>query len=96
MMFLKGKKRERHNVFGHIDANMEETMPAFALRYISGPQLKLTVSDEHTVEAASLDEALRSRSDWPIERNWPGTCAWAKNPGTSLYHVEAWEGTLLA
>ena len=75
---------------------MEETMPAFALRYISGPQLKLTVSDEHTVEAASLDEALRTRSDWPIERNWPGTCAWAKNPGTSLYHVEAWEGTLLA
>ncbi|HML52987.1 MAG TPA: hypothetical protein PKC79_02730 [Solidesulfovibrio magneticus] len=74
---------------------MEETMPAFALRYISGPQLQLTISDEHTVEAASLDEALRTRSDWPIERNWPGTCAWAKNPGTSLYHVEAWEGTLL-
>lgn len=68
-------------------------MNSYLLRYISGPQGRLRVSQEELVLAESLDKALLSKSAWPIERNLTGECGWAKNPGTSLYDVEAWEGT---
>ena len=63
----------------------------YKLRYISGYQTKLVQSHEEHVEAGSLQEALRLKSDWPIEVRYNCTSAWAKNPGTSLYVVEAWE-----
>lgn len=71
-------------------------MNAYRLRYISGSQDKLHISDETTVEAASLTEALRGKSSWPIEKNIHHTSAWAKNPGTSLYYIEAWEAEMLS
>lgn len=71
-------------------------MNTYSVRYIHGPQDTLRASHQQTVRAATLDEALRAKSPWPIERSMDGTCGWAKNPGTSLYHVEAWEGTLIA
>lgn len=70
-------------------------MKRFAVRYISGPQQKLVISDERVLEAETIDDALRQVSAWPIERSWSETSAWAKNPGTSLYHVEAWEASQL-
>ena len=71
-------------------------MNTYALRYINGPQEKLRFSREETVQAKTIDEALAGKSAWPVERNWAQTCAWSKNPGTSLYHVEAWEATLIS
>jgi len=71
-------------------------MNTYTLRYISGPQASLSVSRQETVSAPSIEEALARRSQWPIEHNWANTCAWSKNPGTSLYHVEAWEATLVS
>jgi hypothetical protein len=71
-------------------------MNSYLLRYISGPQGRLRVSREELVLAESLDKALLSKSFWPIERNLKGDCGWAKNPGTSLYDVEAWEVTRVA
>lgn len=63
----------------------------FSIRYISGFQGFLKQEKETRVRAASLQEALRKFSDWPIEVRYNCTSAWAKNPGTSLYYVEAWE-----
>ena len=63
----------------------------FSIRYISGFQGFLKQEKETRVQAASLQEALRKFSDWPIEVRYNCTSAWAKNPGTSLYYVEAWE-----
>lgn len=63
----------------------------FSIRYISGFQGFLKQEKEIRVRAASLQEALRKFSDWPIEVRYNCTSAWAKNPGTSLYYVEAWE-----
>ncbi len=66
-------------------------MPWFKVCYLSGLQTSMTRTREEHVEAASLQEALRKFSDWPIEVRYNCTSAWAKNPGTSLYVVEAWE-----
>ena len=63
----------------------------FSIRYISGFQGRLKQENQTSVQAASLQEALRQFSDWPIEVRYNCTSAWAKNPGTSLYYVEAWE-----
>jgi hypothetical protein len=71
-------------------------MPEYKIRYISGPQGRLTASGQTVVRAASLGEALGQRSGWPVERDFRSTCAWARNPGTSLYYVEAWEAELAA
>jgi hypothetical protein len=66
-------------------------MQQFKIRYIYGFQGELKQEAGGFVEAASLQEALRAKSDWPIEVRRDCTSAWAKNPGTSLYYVEAWE-----
>ena len=69
-------------------------MPDYRIRYISCHQSALSVSREAVVRAESLEEALAQRSAWPMEKDRSGTCAWARNPGTSLYFVEAWEAEL--
>lgn len=66
-------------------------MKTYAIRYIYGYQTQLKQEDWGRVQAESPEEALRGRSDWPIETRFNRTTAWAKNPGTSLYVVEAWE-----
>ena len=66
-------------------------MNRYALRYLSGYQTMLQQGPVEYILAASLQDALRTKSDWPIETRYDGTSAWAKNPGTSLYYVEAWE-----
>ena len=71
-------------------------MNTYTIRYISGPQHSLRISDVAQVEAPSLTAVLADKSPWPVEMNMEQTCAWAKNPGTSLYHVEAWEAQLVA
>lgn len=71
-------------------------MNTYTIRYISGPQHALRISDVAQVEASSLRAVLAEKSPWPVEMNMAQTCAWAKNPGTSLYHVEAWEAELVA
>ena len=70
-------------------------MNTYLVRYIEGPQERLRASRQETVRAATIDQALAGKSHWPVERNWAETSAWSKNPGTSLYHVEAWEATLV-
>jgi hypothetical protein len=52
------------------------------------------VTDWEEVSAESVAQALALRSPWPVQENMAATSAWAKNPGTSLYHVEAWEAEL--
>lgn len=69
-------------------------MQLYRLRYICGPQHALKASQEEFVHAENADLALRQKSPWPIERSWDQNTAWAKNPGTSMYHVEAWEADL--
>ena len=69
-------------------------MQRYLIRYISGPQGALQASGQQYVQAEDVDGALRQVSPWPIERSWDEQTAWAKNPGTSLYHVEAWEAEL--
>ncbi|MDY0306091.1 MAG: hypothetical protein ACEB74_13670 [Desulfovibrio aminophilus] len=71
-------------------------MNQYKVRYIWGPQGKLSATSEEIVEAGSLDEALSRKSAWPVERSFHGDCAWAKNPGTSLYYVEAWEAKIFS
>ena len=66
-------------------------MDWFKVRYISVFQDKLKQEHEAVLQAASLREALARFSDWPVEVRYNCTTAWAKNPGTSLYYVEAWE-----
>lgn len=66
-------------------------MQRFKIRYIYGFQSELMQVQKGYVEAESLQEALRTKSDWPVEVRYNCTSAWAKNPGTSLYYVEAWE-----
>ncbi len=70
-------------------------MHTYRLRYISGPQHTLSITGVEQVRASSLAAALAGKSPWPVETNMEQTCAWAKNPGTSLYHVEAWEAELI-
>lgn len=87
----RGRDRPDH------DATKGETpMNTYRIRYISGPQHSLRISGVEEVRAPSLAAALAAKSAWPVETNMAQTCAWAKNPGTSLYHVEAWEAELLA
>ncbi len=71
-------------------------MNHYKIRYVRGPQGALTASGTEIVEAESLDQALAAKSSWPVERSFAGDCAWAKNPGTSLYYVEAWEAEVCA
>jgi hypothetical protein len=71
-------------------------MNTYLIRYISGPQERLRASEPEEVRAGSIDQALAARSAWPVERNWAETAAWSKNPGTSIYHVEAWEAALIS
>jgi len=70
-------------------------MNLYRVRYICGPQDALKAGPEQIVQAADADQALRAKSAWPIERSMDRNTAWAKNPGTSLYHVEAWEASLV-
>lgn len=69
-------------------------MPTYRIRYVHGPNSKLKVSDWEEVAAETVSAALALRSPWPVQENMEATSAWAKNPGTSLYHVEAWEAEL--
>ena len=69
-------------------------MPRYRIRYVHGPNSELMVTDWEEVSAESLAQALAQRSPWPVQENISATSAWAKNPGTSLYHVEAWEAEL--
>jgi len=69
-------------------------MPTYKIRYVHGPNSGLKVTDWEEVVADSLAAALASKSPWPVQENLVATSAWAKNPGTSLYHVEAWEAEL--
>jgi hypothetical protein len=71
-------------------------MNTYQVRYLSGPQHHLCYGPEEMVRAGSLAEALALKSPWPVERDMEQTFAWAKNPGTSLYYVEAWEARLVA
>ena len=71
-------------------------MNTYLVRYIEGPQERLCAFAGETVQARSIDEALAAKSAWPVERNWTETSAWSKNPGTSLYYIEAWEATLVS
>lgn len=63
----------------------------FSIRFIFGFQDRLKQGGKTLVKAPSLHEALRKFSDWPVEVRYNRASAWAKNPGTSLYYVEAWE-----
>ena len=69
-------------------------MPRYRIRYVHGPNSELLVTDWEEVSAESVAQALALRSPWPVQENMAATSAWAKNPGTSLYHVEAWEAEL--
>ncbi len=69
-------------------------MDWFKVRYISGFQGKLRQGQEEMIQASSLYDALGRYSDWPVEVRYNCTSAWAKNPGTSLYYIEAWEADL--
>ncbi|GAB6039197.1 hypothetical protein JCM15519_37560 [Fundidesulfovibrio butyratiphilus] len=69
-------------------------MNLYRVRYIHGSQDALKAGPEELVRATDVDQALRTKSAWPIERSMDRNTAWAKNPGTSLYHVEAWEASL--
>jgi hypothetical protein len=69
-------------------------MNRYKIRYIWGPQGRLSATAQEIVEADSLDSALAVKSPWPVERSFHGDCAWAKNPGTSLYYIEAWEAVV--
>ena len=71
-------------------------MHTYRIRYISGPQHTLSITNVEQVRASSLKAALANKSPWPVEMNREQTCAWAKNPGTSLYHLEAWEAELVS
>ena len=66
-------------------------MHTYRVRFICGPQEALHSEREQYVAASSPAEALATRCPWPVHYNMEQTCAWAKNPGTSLYDVEAWE-----
>jgi len=66
-------------------------MNTYRVRFISGPQEALRSGHEHYVTAPSPVAALATRCCWPVQHNMEQTCAWATNPGTSLYYVEAWE-----
>lgn len=66
-------------------------MAWFKLRYIWGFQDRLQQECAGYMEAASIHEALASKSRWPVQVRYNRTSAWARNPGTSLYYIEAWE-----
>lgn len=68
-------------------------MNRYRVRYISGPQGRLTTSGDEIVEAESPMEALTlaGKDAWPLEWSMDGTTAWAKKPGNSIYDVDAWE-----
>ena len=70
-------------------------MPMYRVRYVHGPNSKLTVTNWEEIEACDIAQALAAKSPWPVETSMHFTSAWAKNPGTSLYRVEAWEAELL-
>ncbi len=70
-------------------------MHTFRVRYVHGPNSKLVVTDWEEIRADTIEAALAAKSPWPVETSMHFTSAWAKNPGTSLYHVEAWEAELL-
>lgn len=69
-------------------------MNTYAVRYLSGPQSRIVCGPETFVRADSIDAALAQVSPWPVEHRFDSSFAWAKHPGTSLYHVEAWEARL--
>lgn len=66
-------------------------MQRFKMRYIYGFQGELKQEDMGYSEAPSLQDALRAKSDRPIEVRYNCAFAWAKNPGTSFYYVEVFE-----
>jgi len=70
-------------------------MPTYRVRHVGGPNMKLQVTPWEEIKADSIEEALRVKSPWPVETSMHFTSAWAKSPGTSLYHVEAWEAELV-
>lgn len=68
-------------------------MNRYKVRYISGPQGRLTACGDQIVEAETPMEALAlaGKDSWPLEWSMDGSTAWAKKPGNSLYDVDAWE-----
>lgn len=70
-------------------------MPRYAVHYIDGANDSLKISSSQTVEAASFIEALRPYTHWPVVETYDHTSACAQNPGTCIYHMEAWEAVLL-
>lgn len=70
-------------------------MQRYALCHIEGPNLKLKRSQHTIVEAASFQEALATRTDWPVVEDYKHESASAQNPGTCMYYLELWEATKL-
>lgn len=70
-------------------------MPRYTVHYINGANDSLQISDSRTVEAPSFAEALRPYTSWPVVETYDHTSACAQNPGTCIYHMEAWEAMLL-
>lgn len=66
-------------------------MATYSLRYISGPNDRLKISEPFSVRADSFEEALSKFTPWPVEEMYDHSSACARNPGTSLYDFEAWE-----
>ncbi|MEG2173698.1 MAG: hypothetical protein RRY29_10655 [Desulfovibrionaceae bacterium] len=70
-------------------------MPRYSLCHIEGPNDRLKSSQHALVDAASFQEALATRTTWPVEENYNHSCATAQNPGTCTYYQELWEATVL-
>lgn len=70
-------------------------MPRYKLRFLKGPNYTLELCHEEIVEAASFEEALAPRSDWPITESYDHATATAWNPGTCMYYQELWEAERL-
>lgn len=69
-------------------------MPSYALCYIAGPNDSLQRSQQVVVEADSFQQALSTKTSWPVEEDYKHSTASAQNPGTCMYYQELWEATL--
>lgn len=68
-------------------------MQRYTLWHIEGPNFSLKRSQHAIVEAASFQEALATRTDWPVVEDYKHESASAQNPGTCMYYQELWEAT---
>lgn len=70
-------------------------MPRYSLCYIEGSCTCLRSSHHTEVEAPSFQDALATRTAWPVEESYDHKSASAKNPGTCTYYHELWEASCL-